>query len=187
MSYYDALGVSRSASSSEIDAAYRKRALALHPDRPGGDSSKFQQLNRIHKVLSNEEKREAYDRRCGAEEAGTGDMFSSTVALLPWLASSAASGVVTRLFWSKFTLLLAPLLAACVALLAGDDAATRRRRGTARRETIASVCVGGFFAGVIFSWICGLALDLAAKLLGFVFASSNSSTTHITPTTITSP
>ena len=44
MDYYSTLGVSRNASQEEIKKAYRKQAMANHPDR-GGDSTKFAQVN----------------------------------------------------------------------------------------------------------------------------------------------
>ena len=39
--YYDTLGVSKDASEQEIKKAYRTLSLEFHPDRPGGNASKF--------------------------------------------------------------------------------------------------------------------------------------------------
>lgn len=58
---YDLLGVKPEASHEEIRRAYRRLALKLHPDR-GGDSKAFQELAHAYEVLSNEERRAAYDR-----------------------------------------------------------------------------------------------------------------------------
>jgi DnaJ family protein A protein 2 len=58
--YYDILGVSKKASQDEIKKAFRKLALKMHPDR-GGDTEKFQELNKAYEALSDPEKRELYD------------------------------------------------------------------------------------------------------------------------------
>lgn len=63
--YYEILGISRGASSDEIKKAYRKLALQYHPDRNQGDKEKeekFKEISQAYEVLSNEEKRELYDR-----------------------------------------------------------------------------------------------------------------------------
>ena len=59
--YYDALNLSPDASAAEIKKAYRKAALQEHPDK-GGDPEKFKQLNEAYAVLSDEQKKAAYDR-----------------------------------------------------------------------------------------------------------------------------
>ena len=59
--YYDALGLSKDCSAAEIKKAYRKAALQEHPDK-GGDPEKFKQMNEAYAVLSDEQKRAAYDR-----------------------------------------------------------------------------------------------------------------------------
>ncbi|MFW5733119.1 MAG: DnaJ C-terminal domain-containing protein [Planctomycetota bacterium] len=62
--YYDVLGVSRSASDSEIKSAYRKLARQYHPDvnKEGGSEQKFKQATEAYEVLSNPEKRKMYDQ-----------------------------------------------------------------------------------------------------------------------------
>ena len=57
---YDALGVQRSATEDEIKKAFKKLAFTHHPDR-GGDADKFKEIATAYEVLSNPEKREAYD------------------------------------------------------------------------------------------------------------------------------
>lgn len=65
--YYDILGVPRDASLNEIKKAYRKQALEWHPDRhQGADKEvaekRFKEINEAYQVLSDPEKRAAYDR-----------------------------------------------------------------------------------------------------------------------------
>jgi len=71
--YYDALGLSPGCTEDEIKKAYRKRALREHPDK-GGDPEKFKQLNEAYGVLSDEQKRAAYDRmgKAGVDGSGGG-------------------------------------------------------------------------------------------------------------------
>ncbi len=59
--YYEILWVSEDASQDEIKKAFKKLAVKLHPDRPGGDTAKFQAVNEAHGVLSDEKKRQQYD------------------------------------------------------------------------------------------------------------------------------
>ena len=69
--YYEVLGVSRDASNEEIKKAFRKLAFQYHPDRNRDDGAeeKFKEVNEAYEVLSDEDKRTAYDRfgHSGAE------------------------------------------------------------------------------------------------------------------------
>ncbi|ODV82041.1 DnaJ-domain-containing protein [Suhomyces tanzawaensis NRRL Y-17324] len=58
---YDLLGVSPSASETELKKAYRKTALKYHPDKPTGDTEKFKEISEAFDILSNEDKRQIYD------------------------------------------------------------------------------------------------------------------------------
>lgn len=62
--YYEILGVSKNASDSEIKAAYRRQALLWHPDRnkSANANEKFKEINESYEVLSDSEKRNAYDQ-----------------------------------------------------------------------------------------------------------------------------
>ena len=57
---YDTLGVPRTASAEEIKKAYRKLAREHHPDQ-GGDESRFKEIQGAYDLLSDAEKRKAYD------------------------------------------------------------------------------------------------------------------------------
>ena len=63
--YYELLGVSKSASADDMKKAYRKLAMQYHPDRNPGDKKaeeKFKEISHAYDVLSDEQKRAAYDR-----------------------------------------------------------------------------------------------------------------------------
>ena len=62
MDYYDLLGVNRNASQPDIKKAYKKQSMQHHPDRTGGDDTKFKEINEAYQVLSNPEKKQMYDQ-----------------------------------------------------------------------------------------------------------------------------
>jgi DnaJ-class molecular chaperone len=61
--FYDILGVDKTASDTEIKKAYRALSLKYHPDRNSDDDakSKFQEINEAYETLSDPAKRQAYD------------------------------------------------------------------------------------------------------------------------------
>ena len=63
--YYEVLGVGRDSDESALKSAYRKLAMQYHPDRNPGDHSaeeKFKEAAEAYSVLSDGQKRAAYDR-----------------------------------------------------------------------------------------------------------------------------
>lgn len=63
--FYEVLGVERGASDDDIKKAYRKLAMQYHPDRNPGDKAaeeKFKELGEAYEILSDDQKRAAYDR-----------------------------------------------------------------------------------------------------------------------------
>ena len=72
--YYDLLGVHRAASDEDIKKAFRKLAMEYHPDRNkrDGAAEKFKEINEAYQVLSDPQKRSAYDRYGHAGVSGNG-------------------------------------------------------------------------------------------------------------------
>jgi molecular chaperone DnaJ len=69
--YYDILGVSKGASEDDIKKAFRKLAHEHHPDKTGGDDSKFKEINEAYQTLSDAGKRAKYDQfGAGYEQMG---------------------------------------------------------------------------------------------------------------------
>ncbi len=60
--FYEILGVTKTASDREIQKAYRKRCVQTHPDKTGGDRRAFDKVAEAYDVLSDESKRQTYDR-----------------------------------------------------------------------------------------------------------------------------
>jgi molecular chaperone DnaJ len=60
--YYEVLGVSKGASADEIKKAFRRLAVQHHPDKEGGDETKFKEINEAYEVLKDPSKRQRYDQ-----------------------------------------------------------------------------------------------------------------------------
>ncbi len=78
--YYEILGVPRTATAEDLKAAYRKLAKQYHPDvnKEAGAEEQFKEINEAYAVLSDEQKRAAYDRygQAGLSGMGGGPDFS---------------------------------------------------------------------------------------------------------------
>jgi len=100
--YYEVLGVGRGASEKEIADAYRKLALACHPDRNPGDAeaeTKFKEAAEAFEVLSDSQKRARYDRHGHAAfEGGGGPSFSSAQDIFEAFGDIFGGGVFGDLF-----------------------------------------------------------------------------------------
>lgn len=60
--YYEVLGVDKQASADEIKKAFRKSAVKNHPDKEGGDETKFKEASEAYEVLKDQQKRQRYDQ-----------------------------------------------------------------------------------------------------------------------------
>ncbi|MFQ3260499.1 molecular chaperone DnaJ [Reinekea sp.] len=63
--YYEVLGLSKGADEKEVKKAYRRMAMKFHPDRNPDDKEadgKFKEVNEAYEVLSNSQKKQAYDQ-----------------------------------------------------------------------------------------------------------------------------
>ncbi len=80
--YYEVLGVGKSASADELKKAFRKAAVQHHPDKEGGDETKFKEINEAYEVLKDQQKRQRYDQFGhagvgGASSGGGGSPFGN--------------------------------------------------------------------------------------------------------------
>src|SRR5690554_3706138 len=72
---YEVLGVSREAELSEIKSAYRRLAMKHHPDKNPDDpqaQERFKEVGQAYQILSDADKRAAYDRFGTTENFGGG-------------------------------------------------------------------------------------------------------------------
>jgi molecular chaperone DnaJ len=79
--YYEVLGVGKGAGDQDIKGAYRKQALKFHPDRNPDDPAaeeKFKEASEAYSVLSDAQKRAAYDRygHAGVQTSAGGQGFN---------------------------------------------------------------------------------------------------------------
>jgi molecular chaperone DnaJ len=74
--YYEVLGVAKDASADEIKKAFRKAAVQHHPDKEGGDETKFKEINEAYEVLKDAQKRQRYDQFGHAGVGGNGGGYS---------------------------------------------------------------------------------------------------------------
>ncbi len=94
LDYYKELGVGKNASEEEIKKAYRKLARKYHPDANAGDKQaeeRFKRISQAHDVLSDADKRKAYDR-------GTGPFGNFTGGFDPSSFSGGFGDIISDLF-----------------------------------------------------------------------------------------
>ena len=152
--YYDVLGLERSASTREIERRYRLLAKQHHPDlNPGVNPLRMEEINEAWEVLGDPYRRAAYDRQLGVHaSAGQGkragadaDVDLTDLGFVEWRGWMPRVPATGRNLWAKGAHSLEPLrllnpdsvwglhLAGCgvddtdMALLAGMPAVARLR------------------------------------------------------------
>eukprot|EP00928_Gymnodinium_smaydae_P038238 TRINITY_DN26416_c0_g1_i1.p1 TRINITY_DN26416_c0_g1~~TRINITY_DN26416_c0_g1_i1.p1 ORF type:complete len:511 (+),score=136.78 TRINITY_DN26416_c0_g1_i1:60-1592(+) len=92
--FYGLLGVRRSADDAQIRTAYRRRALATHPDK-GGSASEFLEVVEAFEVLSDRGRRAAYDCELLRAGCADGNFGPSSAAAAPSVQRQAGCGAQT--------------------------------------------------------------------------------------------
>jgi molecular chaperone DnaJ len=103
--FYEVLGVAREATPEELRRSYKQLALKHHPDRNQGDhaaEAAFKEVNEAYQILSDADKRRAYDQfghaafdgsmGSGFQGAGVGDVFAHMQDLFSEMFSGGGGG-----------------------------------------------------------------------------------------------
>lgn len=131
--YYSILEIQRSATPEEIKKAYRQKALKYHPDKNPGDAEaekRFKEISEAYEVLSDEKKRQIYDRHGkeglhGASMPGGGAGFSSMDEALRTFMGAFGGGGGDSVFESLFG-----------GMGGGGSASHMHRQGASKRVNI---------------------------------------------------
>jgi curved DNA-binding protein len=91
---YGVLGIATDADKAQVKIAFRNLAKTCHPDRQGGDESRFKEINQAYSTLINPSKRAAYDARCAQARAYARRRFAGVAATMAAsFALTVGSGV----------------------------------------------------------------------------------------------
>ena len=104
--YYDILGLPKNATEDDIKKAYRKLAMKHHPDRNQGDGAKaseekFKEAKEAYEILSEPQKRAAYDQFGHQGVAKRSTAFSSKLSRLAPRLAEAGLSFFSRSFISR--------------------------------------------------------------------------------------
>ena len=88
MDYYNVLGVSKTATDAELKKAYKKLSMQHHPDRTGGDDTKFKEINEAYSTLKDPQKRGMYDH----QQNGGGQAFNFNTSNMDGFARGSPFG-----------------------------------------------------------------------------------------------
>ena len=106
--YYEILGVSKTATQDEIKKAYRKLAVANHPDKHPDEKDKyekkFKEINEAYSILSDPQKRANYDQfgKEGASSGFAGGGFKNfsvfMLGIMPYISMSIIMQLLILVF-----------------------------------------------------------------------------------------
>lgn len=101
--YYETLGISRTASQTEISRAYRKLAIKYHPDSNPGDEDavkSFKAAAEAYEILNDPDKRARYDQygHAGVENAGGGAHFRDVEDIMEAFGDIFGGGIFGDMF-----------------------------------------------------------------------------------------
>jgi molecular chaperone DnaJ len=101
--YYEVLGIPKGASKDDIKKAYRKLAIQYHPDKNPGNKEaeeKFKEASEAYEILSDDQKRSAYDQfgHAGVEGMSGGQDFSQAFRGFEDIFSGDFSSIFDTLF-----------------------------------------------------------------------------------------
>lgn len=101
--YYEILGVPKTAEEREIKKAYKRLAMKFHPDRNQGDKeaeAKFKEIKEAYEVLTDAQKRAAYDQYGHAPSNKAA--WAAVVSVAAALAAALTSAISLAMFSATF-------------------------------------------------------------------------------------